>query len=279
MLINGKPGNLISIRDRGLLYGDGVFRTFAAKHGKAQQWPLHYRKLQHDCSKLNISCPDAAILAAELEGLLTQHPDGVVKLIVTRGDGARGYAPPSNAKTTHLWDVFPMPDYPFEWATRGIRARLCHLRLSHQPRLAGIKHLNRLENVLAAAEWIKVQSPDSQPHDSGIAEGLLLDIAGNVIEGTRSNLFLVSNGKLITPDLSRCGVAGVQRDRVIAWAWQHNMPMQVRNIGLDEVLRADELFVVNSIFGLWSINELEQRRLSGFPIASQIRKNLFEQDV
>jgi 4-amino-4-deoxychorismate lyase len=275
MLVNGKPGNLISIRDRGLLYGDGVFRTFAATHGKVQQWPLHYRKLQHDCAALDIACPEVALLTVELDGLLAQHPDGIVKLIVTRGEGSRGYAPPPDAKTTHLWDVSPLPDYPVEWATRGIKARLCQLRLSHKQRLAGIKHLNRLENVLAAAEW----SDDAQSPESKIAEGLLLDSAGNVIEGTRSNLFLVMKGKLVTPDLSRCGVAGVQRDRVIEWAARHHMPLQVRNIGLDEVLRADEMFVVNSIIGLWSISELEQRRLGGFPIARQIRRSLFEQEV
>lgn len=274
MLVNGKPGNLISIRDRGLLYGDGVFRTFVASRGKVQLWPLHYRKLQHDCSALGITCPDEALLYAELDGLLAQHTDGVVKLIVTRGKGSRGYAPPADAVTTHLWDVSPLPDYPADWTTHGTKARVCQLRLGHQRHLAGIKHLNRLENVLAAAEL-----SDAQPPDSGIAEGLLMDTAGNVIEGIRSNLFLVSKGKLVTPDLSRCGVKGVQRDRVIAWATQHKMPLQVRNIGLDEVLHADELFVVNSIIGLWSISELEQRRLSGFPIARQIRKYLFEQDV
>ena len=284
MLVNGKPGNFISIRDRGLLYGDGGFRTLVASRGKAQQWPLHYLKLQHDCAALGIACPDEARLSAELNGLLAQHPDGVVKLIVTRGQGTRGYAPQTGAGATHLWDVSPLPDYPADWATHGIKARLCQLRLCHQQRLAGIKHLNRLENVLAAAELSDGQlsdsrSPDSRPSGSGIAEGLLLDIAGNVIEGTRSNLFLVSNGKLITPDLSRCGVAGVQRDRVMAWAAQHKMPLQVRHIGMDELLRADELFVVNSIIGLWSISELEQRRLSGFSIARQIRKKLYEQDA
>ena len=275
MLVNGKPGNMISIRDRGLLYGDGVFRTMAATRGKAQQWPLHYRKLQHDCAALDIVCPDAELLTAELDSLLAQHPDGAVKLIVTRGVGTRGYAPPSDAKATHLWDISPLPDYPAEWTTSGIKARLCQLRLCHKQRMAGIKHLNRLENVLAAAEW----NDDAQSTESRIAEGLLLDSAGNVIEGTRSNLFLVLKGKLVTPDLSRCGVSGVQRDRVMEWAARHHLPLQVRNIGLDEVLRADELFVVNSIIGLWSISELEHRRLSGFPIASQIRRSLFEQAV
>jgi 4-amino-4-deoxychorismate lyase len=84
----------------------------------------------------------------------------------------------------------------------------------------------------------------------------------------------VSQGELITPDLSRCGVAGVQRDRVMAWAAQHNMPLQVRDVGLDEVLHADELFVVNSIIGIWPIRELGQRCWSDFPIAAKIRHDL-----
>ena len=271
MLVNGKPGNSISIRDRGLLYGDGVFRTLRAHQGKVQHWPLHYQKLLHDCTALGIICPEAELLVAELNNLLARHPNGVVKLIVTRGEGTRGYAPRDCAETTHLWDISPLPDYPADWATHGIKAQVCELRISHQPRLAGIKHLNRLENVLAAAEWSNA--------DSGIAEGLLLDTSGNVIEGTRSNLFLVSHGKLITPDLSRSGVAGVQRDRVIAWAPEHDIQLQVRDVALDEVLQADELFVVNSIIGLWPICELAERCWRDFPIAAKIRQYLIHQDL
>jgi 4-amino-4-deoxychorismate lyase len=264
MLVNGKSGNLISIRDRGLLYGDGVFRTLRATLGNAQHWPLHCQKLQRDCAALGIDCPDAALLSAELNDLLMQHPDGVVKLIVTRGEGTRGYAPLGCVGTTHLWDIFPLPDYPADWAARGIKAQLCHLRLSHQPRLAGIKHLNRLENVLAAAE----------SDAANVAEGLIMDVDSNIIEGTRSNLFLVSRGKLVTPDLSHCGVAGVQRDRVMTWAAQHNMPLQVRDVRLDDVMNADELFVVNSIIVMWPIRELNQRCWSEFPISTKIRQYL-----
>lgn len=260
MLVNGKQGNLIGIRDRGLLYGDGVFRTFRAAQGEVRHWPLHYQKLQHDCTALGILCPNITLLNAQLSDLLVQFPDGVVKLIITRGTGMRGYASSNPAEPTIIWDVTAVPDYPADWAIHGINARVCELRLSYQPRLAGIKHLNRLENVLAADEW----------SDAEIAEGLMLDAANNVIEGTRSNLFLVAQGKLITADLSQCGVAGVQRDRVMTWAAQHHMTLQVRDIVLDEIMHADELFVVNSIIGLWPIRELEQRSWTDFPVARKI---------
>jgi 4-amino-4-deoxychorismate lyase len=269
MLVNGKQGNLIGIRDRGLLYGDGVFRTFLAKNGQVRLWPLHFQKLQHDCAKLGIICPDVVLLSAQLNDLVMRQPDGVMKLIVTRGERTRGYAPPTNGESTIIWDVSPLPVYPDSWTTHGIIVRLCQLRLSQQPRLAGIKHLNRLENVLAAAEL-----SDTGLCDEKFAEGLMLDTANNIIEGTRSNLFLVSQGKLLTPDLSNCGVAGVQRERVMTWATQHNMPLQVCDIGLDDVMHADELFVVNSVIGLWSIRELGKRRWLEFPVAKQIRLDL-----
>lgn len=263
MLVNGISGNTISIRDRGLLYGDGVFRTLRASQGTAQHWPLHYQKLQHDCHALGIACPGFGLLSAELAGLLASHPDGVVKLIVTRGTGTRGYAP-SGGEPARIWDVSPLPQYPSDNTARGVKARVCDLRLSVQPRLAGIKHLNRLENVLAAAEW----------NDADIAEGLLLDAEGHVVEGTRSNLFLATQGGLVTPDLSRCGVAGVQRERVMAWAAQHDVSMQVRDVSLDEVLQADELFLVNSVIGLWPVRELQQRRWDVFPLAARIAQYL-----
>lgn len=269
MLVNGLPGNAISIRDRGLLYGDGVFRTLRASQGVALHWPLHYRKLQQDCQALGISCPSFELLFAELGGLLAQHSDGVVKLIVTRGAGVRGYAPSAGAEPARIWDASPLPQYPADNATRGIKAKLCDLRLAAQPRLAGIKHLNRLENVLAAAEW----------DDAEIAEGLLLDAEGHVVEGTRSNLFLVSRGRLITPDLSRCGVAGVQRERVMAWAGQHGVPLEVRDVVLDEVLQADEVFLVNSIIGLWPVRELQSRKWETFPLAAKIARHLESEEA
>lgn len=260
MLINGVTGNMISIRDRGLLYGDGVFRTLVVRDGKPQHWQRHYQKIRHDCTSLGIVCPDFEILSVELAGLALEHSNAVFKLIVTRGQTVRGYAPAPEALPTHIWDVAPLPVYPD--TQQGVTLSLCTLRLGHQPRLAGIKHLNRLENVLAAAECADAD------------EGLLLDCGGLIIEGVRSNVFLVSRGRLITPDLSRCGVAGVQRDRVIACAGKLGMTTEVRDVGLEELRAADELFLTNSVFGLWPVAQFQARRWTSFDVAGRIRTAL-----
>ncbi len=263
MLINGLQGDQVSVYDRGLQYGDGVFRTMRVHGGRVLHWPRHYNKLQQDSAALGITCPESTLLSDELQLLIQQQPEGVAKIILTRGlQTARGYAPPSHIIPTRIVSIMPAPNYPDHFYSRGIKLRVCELRLGHQPRLAGIKHLNRLENVLAAAEW----------SDADIAEGVLLDILGNVIESTRSNLFLLQNGELITPDLSRCGVAGVQRDRVMEWAIKHGVPCHIEQFGLPELLAADEMFLVNSVIGLWPVRELQGRNWSQYPIFMQIQK-------
>lgn len=247
MLINGTPGSSISIHDRGLLYGDGVFRTLRIQNGKPMHWQRHYQKLHHDCEALRLACPPAGLLAEELHSLASQHTEAVAKIIITRGEGGRGYAMPAAANPTRILSLTTPPDYPSHFYTHGVRLRICELRMAQQPSLAGIKHLNRLENVLAAAEW----------SDPDIPEGLLQDRAGNVVEGTRSNLFAVFGPELATPDLSQCGVAGMQRERVLDWAAQHGTPCSIRQLRVQELYEADELFLVNSIIGLWPVRELQ----------------------
>jgi 4-amino-4-deoxychorismate lyase len=260
MLINSQQSRFISIRDRGLLYGDGVFRTLRAEAGIALHQALHLQKIQQDCTKLGIHCPALSLLECELSSVLVEHPNSIIKLIVTRGIGQRGYAPSSRVDATHVWDVSELPVYPSQNSTHGIVVRLCELRLSLQPRLAGIKHLNRLENVLAAAE----------NQDNKFSEGILLDAAGNVIEGIRSNIFILQDGVLLTPDLSQCGVAGVQRDRVMSYAVRHSVPIQIGDISLAQLLAADEVFLVNSVIGLWPVRQCGARQWQHFEMAKKL---------
>lgn len=261
MLINGVPGDSISANDRGLLYGDGVFRTMRVHNGLLQNWSRHYQKLLRDCSALNLACPPEQTLFNELGQLIQQQPEGVAKIIITRGTATRGYAPLAHPAPTRILSIASLPDYPEILNSNGVRLHVCQLKLAHQPRLAGVKHLNRLENVLAAAEW----------NDPDIAEGLLFDIHGQLIEATRSNVFLVRGGALFTPDLASCGVAGVQRERVVDWARQQGRPCHIAQLTMQDLLAADEIFLVNSIIGLWPVREMPGFKRDRHPISLQIQ--------
>lgn len=262
MLINGAPGNSINAEDRGLAYGDGVFRTLRMRAGQPVGWQRQYAKLQHDCNALRIACPSALVLSSELLQLGKTLPDGVAKIVVTRGVATRGYAPGAQSEPTRILNVSPAPAYPADYAKQGVRVHVCKVRLGHQALLAGIKHLNRLENVLAASEW----------QDADMPEGLLSDIAGYVISGTRSNLFMMRGNVLYTPSLTRCGVAGVQRDRVMDWAKQHGVTCKAVEFRMEELLQADEIFLVNSVFGLWPVRELAGYRRTTHPVSWKVQE-------
>ena len=262
MLINGAPGNTINAEDRGLSYGDGVFRTLRMQSGLPVCWERQYAKLQHDCNSLRIPCPSALVLSSELQQLGKNQADNVAKIIITRGVSSRGYAPAVQSEATRILNATPATLYPADYSKQGVRVHVCKVRLGHQLLLAGIKHLNRLENVLAASEW---QGQD-------VPEGLLSDISGYVISGTRSNLFMLRGNILYTPNLSRCGVAGVQRDRVMDWAKQHGVTCKVADFRLEELVLAEEIFLVNSIIGLWPVSELANYRCSQHPMAWKIQE-------
>lgn len=267
-LINGVPCDTISVNDRGLLYGDGVFRTLLLRHGKLLQWERHYARLHKDCRTLNIPCPPLSLLYEEALRLIVGSQEGVVKIIITRGQARRGYTPISQPVVTRILTLSAPPSYPVSFYQDGICVHVCQIRLGNQPILAGVKHLNRLENVLAATEW----------DDINIAEGILLDESGNVIEGVRSNIFMVKEGELITPDLSRCGVSGVQRERLMEWSKQQGVSCKITDIPLDELRTADEIFLVNSVIGLWPVREMPGFESHHFPVARVIQDWLTHDD-
>lgn len=268
ILVNGAASDTLTAADRGLAYGDGVFRTLAIRAGHARSWARHYRKLAHDCEVLAIPCPAEGVLRDELARLAAQEPDCAARIIVTRGVGQRGYAPPLHPCPTRIVMSAALPQYPVEFARSGVKVRACALRLGFQPALAGVKHLNRLENVLARGEW----------SDVGIAEGLLLDTEGNVIGGTMTNVVIVESSALATPDLSRCGVAGVTRERVIAAAAGRGLACRVEHISLERVLQAQAVLLVNSLIGVWQVRELDDRVWAAGELTTDLRQWLDEED-
>ena len=267
ILVNGAATGSVAATDRGLAYGDGVFRTLPVRRGRPQCWQQHYRKLAHDCAALAIECPPMDVLAMELGQLARDAADFAAKIIVTRGSGARGYALPAPASPTRIVMRAALPDYPAEFRRSGVRVHLCATRFSFQPRLAGVKHLNRLENVIARAEW----------SDPAVPEGLVLDAQDHVIGGTMSNLFIVEGGVLVTPDLSRCGVAGVTRERVMAAAARQGMACREESITQARFLDAQEAMLVNSLIGAWQIGACAGRSWKPGTFTARVREWLDEE--
>lgn len=183
--------------DRGLHYGDGLFETIRFRRGRAPLWELHLERLLGGCRRLALPAPDADALARRTRRRAGVHAHSVVKLIYSAGSGPRGYARPQ-APVPRLLVLVSAWQPP---AARALRVRWCQTRLALQPALAGIKHLNRLEQVLARAEW----------REPTIDEGLMLDTEGHVIAATAANLFVRQDGRWLTPPVDRCGVAGVAR--------------------------------------------------------------------
>jgi len=215
-LINGVPYACLSLTDRAIHYGDGLFETVAVRDGRPEFWERHMRRLQQGCARLGIPAPDFGCLVGEMRRLVRHQRRAVLKIIVSRGGGGRGYRPPEEPAPTRILVLYPWPEWPDTHTRDGVTVRICTTRLGRNPRLAGIKHLNRLEQILARREW----------HDRSIAEGLMLDTAGELVEGTTTNLFLVRKGRVQTPDLSQCGVAGIMREVVMEMAGEQDLPCE-----------------------------------------------------
>ena len=250
MLINGVVTNNLPATDRAVQYGDGVFETIAVFNGEPRAWQRHMRRLFMGCAKLGISQPDTVLLAAEVRQLYKERGQGqerlVLKIIISRGSGGRGYRPAPDMTPTRILALYPWPVHAYEWYKLGIHLHVCETRLSCNPALAGVKHLNRIENILASSEW----------QDKDIDEGLMCNMQDEVIEGTMTNVFAVFDGSLHTPDLSHCGVAGTMRARVIEAAVELGIKINERRISLEELYKADELFVCNSILNIVAVRQL-----------------------
>ncbi|WP_417532603.1 aminodeoxychorismate lyase [Marinobacterium stanieri] len=245
-LINGLPASTIPVSDRGLAYGQGLFETILVSAGQPALLHAHFDRLLQGCQRLGI--PDQGLidaLQADIAELSLPTGDAVLKLIVTAGSGGRGYLTPNPANPSRIVTLSPMPAYP-DQPEMGIDVCWCETRLAVQPALSGIKHLNRLEQVLAREEW----------RHTSCREGLVSDTRGFVIEGTMSNLFFVSEGCLHTPDLSGSGINGIMRRQIIAQADAWGVQVHIGDYCPEQVMAADELFLCNSLNGIWPITNL-----------------------
>lgn len=255
--VNGVETSAINIADRGLAYGDGLFETMRVVQGQIPLLKWHLKRFLRGVEVLGLGQTDD--LQRDFLKYLTIALDeikndacldtSIIKLIVTRGNNGRGYMPPIDPQCQFVVQVFDLPDYPEKYRQQGIVLKECEYRLAFQPQLAGIKHLNRLDQVLASQELL------------GQPEGLMLDYHDRVIEGTKSNLLMLSQNKVITPNLDACGVQGVLRDALMAAASEKGselaVPFLERDINFDELKNCDGLAMINSVFGLWPVRTLK----------------------
>lgn len=238
-LVNGVEGTGIAVDDRGLAYGDGLFETMAAENGRLRHFDLHMARLGDGCQRLGIPMPPVATLLDDCSRVLEGLGTATVKLILTRGTGPRGYTPPPQPSITRI--VMSASSHSHEAdALRPIFVTVCNTRLALNEQLAGIKHLNRLEQVLAAAEVAA----------AGLDEGLMLSMDGRLVCATSGNLFLVRGGRLVTPSIRDCGVAGVMRRVVLQAADEMGIACDVRSVDMTDLGAADEAFITNAVRGI-----------------------------
>lgn len=255
---NGAFAGSVQVGNRGLHYGDGVFRTMLLHGGTIVAADAQIERLTADAAALGLDAPSREFLLAELAAV-ADLDEASLKLMLIRTDTGRGY-PPRTHRADLLLLAYPPPDWPAAHMLDGIAAIRSPVTMASQPLLAGVKHLNRLEQVLASRDW---------PAD--IDEAILGDERGNPICGTRSNLFWVSNGCLHTPALDRCGVAGVTRSQVLALAAQLGIDCHIASQPWTVLQSADEAFVCNSLIGIWPLRRVDDHR---YPVDRPITRRL-----
>lgn len=260
VLVNGEFQSVLSTADRGLAYGDGLFETIAVHEGRAPLLDFHLDRLTRSCQRLALQSPALDLLDEELNRLAARD-SCVVKITITRGENERGYRIPSEPKPpTRIMQRFELPKYPQSYQTEGVHVRLCDYRLPINPVLAGIKHLNRLDQVMARSEW-----------EDEYQEGVMLDTQDRVVEGTMSNLFICKELTVSTPSLTYAGVNGVMREYILQYFKQQGIECEVRPMGLDDLKNADSMFLCNSVIGVWPICEFAGVKYSVTPLVKQVQ--------
>jgi len=264
-VINGHPGDSIPIADRGLQYGDGLFETIKIHQGKPLLWSRHVKRLNEGCTRLHIPCPDESTLAAEIDTLISPEMEtAAIKIMITRGSGPRGYRMPDPQRPTRIIVLYSDTGYSGGNTVAGVRLRICVTPLACNPVLAGLKHLNRLEQVLARAEWC----------DADIVDGVMKNVHGHVIETTMANLFIVKNHQLYTPGLNQCGVAGVMRDKVLELAKELQLVVSETVLNESDLFDADEVFITNCLNGIRPVNQIEKIQFVPGKITTQLMQQL-----
>lgn len=265
ILVNGRAAQEVSALERALHYGDGLFETIACAAGRARFLERHLRRLASGCERLGLQPPDGAGLRREIATLAAPAARAIVKVLLSRGAAlARGYAPTGHETATRVTLRYAWPPEDPLLARDGVRVRIASVRLGENPALAGMKHCNRLEQVLARRECT----------DPDIAEALMFSSGGALICGTASNVFLVRDARLYTPRVDRCGVAGIMREVVRDCAAEAAIPLEERVLASEDLERAQEVFLTSSLIGIRPVRAIDGRQLAPGPLTRRLQERL-----
>lgn len=253
VLVDGQATNQVSAWDRGFQYGDGIFETIAVIQGKPLFWPSHFARLSRCASLLALpGIPEADWLADMRTLVRPELSRQVIKLVLTRGVGGRGYGISGRETGTRVVYAMDWPDYPASHWRAGIHVALCQTPLLGGAPFASCKTLNRLNQVVARHE-LQAINPD-------LTEGLMLDSTGMVREGTFTNVFWVRDGRVETPKLDQAGIGGIMRKEIITWLASQEIPVYEVDAPAAILAEASECFVSNSLIGIWPVGMVEDMR-------------------
>lgn len=265
--LNRKAIHSLDIQERAFAYGDGVFSTLLIKNGQAKLLDLHWQRLIKGCTRLHISCDLLTQWQQDFALFMSCYPNSLAKIIITRGCSGRGYLPDEQSQPHCYFYAYTAHTHPIAYQ-QGIQSTFLTQCLGLNPLLAGIKHLNRLEQVLLRQELSTLNTP----------EGVVCDVQGHVIEGVFSNIFMVKNNQLYTPCLQQAGVEGILRQHLIHLAPQLGYSINIQTLTPADFLAADEVFFCNSVYGIWPVNQLQDTLYSAHSVTQRLQATLYETD-
>lgn len=248
-LINGREQDSLAANDRAIQFGDGCFTTARIRQGEVQFLPAHIRRLREACERLMLPFTEWQALEAEMSHLAHSHQQGVLKVILTRGAGGRGYSAAACHAPTRLLSVSPMPAHYDRWREEGISLALSPVRLGRNPHLAGIKHLNRLEQVLIRTHLEQTTAD----------EALVLDSDGFITECCAANLFWRKGNDVFTPNLDHAGVNGIMRQHCIAQLAASPFRVAEVHAAEEALADADEVLICNALMPVIAVRAYGER--------------------
>lgn len=249
------------------MYGQSVFETVAIFNGKACLLDAHLDRLARGCQALSIPL-DVDLLTQELAEFIKDTDKAVLRITLSMGSGGRGYLNPQTPDACRMLSLHPYPSHSQRFWEEGVEIGIVDIRLAHQPALAGIKHGNRLEQIIARSQW-----------QQGWQEALVLDQFNKVVEGTQSNVFAVNGQDLLTPSVELAGVAGVVREFVISNAHKLGLTVKTMSLSTDCIKAADEVFLTNSVIGLWPVRKLDSCLYAKNEISHKLLKLMIKNEV